>query len=263
MIDERMEEQASLYALGALDAKEARAFEAAMRCDPELQQLVAALRSAADAVAGDAPLLAPPPDLKQKILGEIDRRQKVVPLNPAASQPQPSFSWFPWALAACLAVLCGILMVRQSNRESDFNAQLAQLNQTVATLEATTNDLHLVVAELKRQNDMANLRIAVLDSMVADSKAMAVTLWDNDRQSGMLVVQKLGELPPDKDYQLWVIDTSGKPVDAGVFKIGADGNLRAAFSAKSKVNAAGKFAVTVEDKGGAPQPKGKMVLLGI
>jgi anti-sigma-K factor RskA len=262
MIDERMEEQASLYVLGALDAEEKGAFEAALRRDPELQKFVAALRSAADAVAGDAPLVLPPPGLKQRILAEIDRRQKIVPLNPA-SCPPPPIPWFPWALAACLGVLCGILLIRQSNRENDFTAQLAQMNQTIATLQATTNDLHAAVAELKRKNDMANLRIAVLDSMVADSKAVAVTLWDNDRQDGMLVVQKLGELPPDKDYQLWVIDpNSESPIDAGVFKVDATGNMRANFKAKAIVKAANKFAVTVERKGGSPKPQGTMVLLG-
>jgi anti-sigma-K factor RskA len=262
MIDERMEEQASLYVLGTLDAEETRAFETLLRRDPELQRLVAALRSAADAVAGDAPLVAPPPSLKQKILAEIDRRQKIVPLNPA-SCPPPPIPWFPWALAACLAVLCGILLIRQSNRENDFNAQLTQMNQTIATLQATTNDLHTVVAELKRQNDLANLRIAVLDSLVPDSKAVAVTLWDPDRQGGMLVVQKLGELPPDKDYQLWVIDpNAASPIDAGVFKVDASGTMRTPFTAKSVVKAAGKFAVTVERKGGSPKPQGKMVLLG-
>jgi anti-sigma-K factor RskA len=262
MIDERMEEQASLYVLGALDAAETRVFESALRQDPELQRLVTALRAASDAVAGDALLVAPPAGLKQKILDEVEQRKKIVPL-PTAAETSPRISWFPWALAACLAIFCGMLILRQNHRDEEYNIQLTHLNRTIAALQAATNDLHAVVAELQRKNELANLRIAVLDSLVPDSKAVAVTLWDNGRQSGMLVVQKLGALPPDKDYQLWVIDPNAEsPIDAGVFKVDADGNLRAGFTAKTAVKAAGKFAVTVERKGGAPKPQGKMVLLG-
>lgn len=261
MIDERMEEQASLYVLGALDTEETRVFEAALRQDPELQRLVNAFRTAADAVAGDAPLVSPPADLKRRILDQVEQRKKIVPLPVA--QAQPRTAWFPWALAACLAVFCGFAVLHEHHWISAYRTRVAQMNQTIAELQAATNDLHAVVAELERKNELANLRIAVLDSLVPDSKAVAVTLWDGKRQSGMLVVQKLGELPPDKDYQLWVIDpNSQSPIDAGVFKVDASGNMRAGFTAKSAVKAAGKFAVTVERKGGSPKPEGKMVLLG-
>ena len=40
MINEQQQEQASLYALGALSATEQRAFEAELRGDPELRELV-------------------------------------------------------------------------------------------------------------------------------------------------------------------------------------------------------------------------------
>ena len=46
MIDERMEEQASLYVLGVLTPTEQQAFETALAKSAELQQLVAALHAA-------------------------------------------------------------------------------------------------------------------------------------------------------------------------------------------------------------------------
>ncbi len=44
MIEERMEEQASLYVLGVLTPEETRVFEEALGRDAELQQFVATLR---------------------------------------------------------------------------------------------------------------------------------------------------------------------------------------------------------------------------
>lgn len=265
MIDEHLEEQASLYVLGALDAEETRTFEAAMRRDPELQGLVTSLRTASDAMAGTAPSVKPPAELRQRILDQIENRaheEKIVRL-PASSPGNQSAVWLPWALAACLAIICGLLVLHQTRREDEFNTQFAGLNQTIATLQAATNDLHAVVADLTQKNELAKIRIAVLDSQVPDSKAVAVTLWDNEKQDGVLVVQKLPELGPDKDYQLWVIDPSVEnPIDAGVFSVDAAGNQRAVFKTKSLVKAANKFAVTVERKGGVPKAQGQMVLLG-
>ena len=261
MIDERREEQASLYVLGSLDAQATREFEAMLQRDPELQQLVATLRAATDALAGNTPLISPPSSLRQKILDQVESQEKIVPL------PLPTrtgaVSWFPWALAACLAVACGLIALHEANQAGQFNTRLAQLAATVSDLETETNNLHQAVSELTRKNQLANLRIAVLDSQVPDSKAVAVTLWDGDRQNGMLVVQNLADLPADKDYQLWVIDPdSANPIDAGVFGVDADGNARIAFTAKSRVKTANKFAVTIERKGGVPKAEGKAVLVG-
>jgi anti-sigma-K factor RskA len=68
-------------------------------------------------------------------------------------------------------------------------------------------------------------------------------------------------LPPDRQYQLWVF-ANGKPVDAGVFD--ADASGRALFESKdlAAISTAENFAVTVESRGGVPQPTGPIVLLG-
>jgi anti-sigma-K factor RskA len=263
MIDERMEEQASLYVLGALDGDELRAFESTLARDAELRQLVAALRAASDAVAGSAPLVSPPAGLKQKILAEIDRREKIVPLPAPQAKRTSGVSWFPWAMAAGFMIICGLLATQKNASEARSQAEKAALQVTIAKLETATNDLHQTVAELMKQNELMSVRVAVLESLVPESKAVAVTLWDEEKQSGVLVAQKLPALPSDKDYQLWVIDPNEKaPIDAGVFQVDANGTMHAKFTAKSAVKTAKTFAVTVEDKGGVPSPKGRMVLAG-
>ena len=72
MITEQQQEQASLYALGALPGAEARVFEAAMRGNAELASLVRSLQDTAALVALSAPAITPPPALRSKVLHRID-----------------------------------------------------------------------------------------------------------------------------------------------------------------------------------------------
>ena len=268
MIEERMEEQASLYVLGGLTPEETRAFETAMSRDAELQQLVAALRLSRDALAGSLPQVTPSPALKQKILAQITAQEKVVPMPSRVERSTGWTIWLPWALAACLAIVCAISLSQQktlSQKNGEQAKQLAELNQIADSLHNETQDLKQAVAALQETNRLATLRIAMLNSMLADSpKAVAVSLWDNQQQRGVFVVQNLKPLPVDRDYQLWVLDPKyPTPVSAGVFQVDAQGNMRLQFKADKLIESADKFAVTQEPKGGLPTPTLKnLVLMG-
>jgi anti-sigma-K factor RskA len=258
VIDERQEEQASLYVLGALSADEAAAFEAALRRDPELEKLVARLRDTAGALAGTVPHVNPPPALKQRILDEIDRREKVVPLTQPVSPKRSPIAWIPWALAACFAIICAVLV----SNESGTRARVTELTVLADTLQKQTNALALEVADLRQKAELASLRIAMLDSQLTNApKAAAVALWNEKDQTGVLVVKNLKQLPADKDYELWVFDGS-RPVAAGLVPVDADGNLRIPFKAHARIQSAGTFAVTEEPKGGGEIPRGQPVLAG-
>jgi anti-sigma-K factor RskA len=269
MIDERTEEQAGLYVLGVLTPEETRAFEKALRRDAELQALVESLRVSRDALAGSLPQRTPPPALKQKILAQIAAEEKIVPL-PARSEPRSDgwTFWLPWALAACLAIVCAISISQQKNLRLENQEQakrLADLNQVADSLRSETQNLQQAVATLRETNRLENLRIAMLNSMLADSpKAVAVSLWDEKEQRGVFVVENLKPLPADRDYQLWVMDPKyPTPVSAGVFQVDGQGNVRLTFRADKLIESANKFAVTQEPKGGLPTPTLKnLVLLG-
>ena len=267
MIEERMEEQASLYVLGVLTPEEARAFEVDMSREAELQQLVATLRASRDALAGSLPQVTPPPALKQKILAQITAQEKVVPIPSKAERSESWVIWLPWTLAACLAIMCAISFSQQktlSQKNGQQAKQLADLNQMADSLRNETQDLEQAVAKLQETNRLANLRIAMLNSILTNApNAVAVSLWDESKQDGVFVAQNLKTLPPDRDYQLWVLDNGTKPVSAGIFHVNADGTARANFKTVQPVQVAGKFAVTEEPKGGLPAPTLKnLVLIG-
>jgi anti-sigma factor ChrR (cupin superfamily) len=90
MISEQQQELAGLYALGALPPLEREAFEAELSAHPELLAFTRDLQSAVSLVAGaKAPQLAPPPELRNKVLRRIDELEAaggpppVAPLAPA------------------------------------------------------------------------------------------------------------------------------------------------------------------------------------
>jgi hypothetical protein len=71
MISEQLQDQASLYVLGALTPEEHREFEGQLRGDPELCALVLQLQRTSGLVAKSIPQASPPPELKAKILSQI------------------------------------------------------------------------------------------------------------------------------------------------------------------------------------------------
>ncbi|MEY4916895.1 MAG: hypothetical protein RL616_808 [Verrucomicrobiota bacterium] len=264
MMDERMEETAALHVLGALTPAEAREFKRVMQADPELKRFVAGLSTATGALAGAVPLVEPPPQLRAKILAAVGEPQKIISLP----ERKPGFqNWLPWSLAMCLAVLCLALFAQTGwlRQQADVQAlQINSLNQLAQSLSAATNNLQQAVFALQATNRLANLKIAMLNSLLADAPtAVAVTLWDDSKQEGVFVVQHLKPLPADRNYQLWVLENGTTPVDAGVFRVDANGGVRVEFKAKQLIKVAGKFAVTEEASGGAASPTIKnMVLVG-
>jgi len=261
MIDERIEEQAALHVLGALSPEEARKFKELMQSDPEVKALVSRLNTATGALAGAVKRTAPPPQLRAKILEQVTPAQRARP----AESGNPSPWWLPWALATGLAALAALLFVQDQRLGDRVNQQARQiddLNLLARTLHSATNDLQQTVASLRESNRLANLQIAMLNSLLADApKTVAVTLWDGRQQNGVFVVQNLKMLPADQDYELWVIDEKQTPVAAGVFHMDASGTARMEFKPAKAIGAAGKFAVTIEAKGGVSSPTLKNLVL--
>jgi anti-sigma-K factor RskA len=261
MIDERMQEQASLHVLGALTPEEAYVFKKAMMADPELKEYVARLSVATGGLAGAVPAVEPPPQLRARILTQVGPKQKVVTL------PERKYGltfWLSWS-ATCLIALCLLLSVQNSTMKKTLTAQaqeITSLNLLAQSLQAATNNLQQAVLALQETNRLAGMKIAMLNSLLSDApKAVAVSLWDNSKQEGVFVVENLKPLPADRDYQLWVLDNGTTPVDAGVFRVDENGGVRVDFKAKQTIKVPAKFAVTEEVRGGVASPTIKNMVL--
>ena len=143
MNDERHEELASLYALGAMPRPEARAFEAAMARDPSLRALVRDFQAAAAVLAHAAPVTEPPAYLESQIVAQIHAQAA------AAMSAQRDARWLAWAaVAAVLAILAALL---------GFDRQRLGREVTVLRVQETiANDLAIERARL--ENEITVLR---------------------------------------------------------------------------------------------------------
>ena len=233
MIDERTEEEASLYALGALSEAEAARFEAVIAEDPELRTLVDELREVSASFAYLAASRVPPEHVRTQLLASIRGDKAHISL------PGSRFSWVPWALAAGFAITAGFLAWDRGEMQHEL-------------------------VTLRSQDALSKLRIATLSSKLEGYTESAGTVaWDATNQRGVLTLEKLPPAGPAQDYQLWVIDPQYKqPVSGGIVRVDEKGNARLTFTIDVPIKTADKFAVSREPRGGSEAPEGPIVILG-
>jgi anti-sigma-K factor RskA len=87
-------------------------------------------------------------------------------------------------------------------------------------------------------------------------------VWNPMEQEGMIKLAKLDLPASDKDYQLWLIDPQyPQPVSGGVVTIDpTTGEAHVMFKAVKPIASVAKFAISLEAKGGMPEPHGKIVM---
>jgi len=235
MISEEQQDQAALYALGLLGTAKDAAFESELKVNAELRDLVRELREAAGDLALTTPSLQPPASLKQRIMREITTKQ-VVPMPP---QQRASFGWMPWAIAAGLAVFCGLLAVDRIRLER----QLADTRAVDPLMQTTF--------------------VTLAPSAPAPADAKATVAWQPGRQSGVIRISNLPAPQSGKDYQLWAVDAEHKdPISAGIIRVDKNSVAQVRFKPVEKAEHVKAFAISLEREGGVPKKEGPILLAG-
>lgn len=262
MHSERHEEILSLAAIGVpLAGEESAEYERLLEEEcAECEALLPELRRAASGLAAAAPARTPPPSLKERIFASLP---PAVPLagarpSPLAAERSPAFA--AWAFAAAAATLFVIVALDDARLRRQREELRAENSELAARVEADRSEL--ARRDLRaRVLESDDVRVLFLGGQGPQPGARAKVFWSENAKRGILVAGNLEPLPPDRQYQLWVFQ-DGKPVDAGVFD--ADPSGRAIFESKdlAAIRTAENFAVTIEPRGGVPQPTGPMVLIG-
>jgi hypothetical protein len=104
------------------------------------------------------------------------------------------------------------------------------------------------------------MRPVALAALKAPPGAQGYTFVDPAAKRAVFVAANLPPLAPDKIYELWFI-ADGKPVPAGTFGVDASGRS-GTVTVSGVADRVQAWAVTVEPRGGVPQPTGTMVLKG-
>jgi anti-sigma factor RsiW len=216
------------YALDALDPQAEREFEEHLRDCERCREEVAMLRGTAASLAHDAPAMAPPPELRDRILATARaERGNVVPLRPRWAAPVAAVA----AVAACAAVGFGIW---------------------AATLRHTLGDREAALRNQERALAVAASPDARRIPLTGGHGALVVT--GNGRAA--LLLADLPEPGPGKAFEAWVV-SGGAAQPAGVF---SGAGRAAAVALERDVPAGATVAVTVERAGGAKQPTGAPIL---
>jgi anti-sigma-K factor RskA len=231
------------YALGALDADEAAAFEGHLEscaaCRDEVRSFTEATSSLADIAAVPAP-----ERLRTSVLAGISEVRPLPPLVPAEPEPvdevatrrrvSRSTVWLRVAAAVLAVVAAGAVW------------RTVALTAQVDTITAAAADVSAVIT--------APDATTVSGSVSTGGRAAVVS--SQQRGQAVLVADGLTPAPAGKTYQIWFLDSSGAATSAGFVPAGD----HSAVLLQGDPSKAAAVGVTLEPAGGSAQPTTKPVL---
>lgn len=250
-IHEQFAEDLALYAMGSLaEGDERRALEEHLEtcgvCRRELEHLRGDMALLSLSTAGPRP----PERSRRRLMAALanePRRQ---------SAPQRRWWWAaPWAVAATLAIVAGILWSKNSVLEQ----KMAGIQIAFSEQQQELSRAREVVATLTAPDSQQVTLVAAKTPPLPHGKAFYL------RSSGSLIflASNLPPLPPDKIYELWLIPDSGSPVAAGLFRPDAHGGAAVLNPPLARGLDAKTFAVTLEPESGSHDaPRGQAVIVG-
>ncbi len=244
MFEHEFLESIPLYAAGALTGSAKEKLERHLEegceiCEPELM----IFRETVDRLPYALPQRRLRPELKETIRKRLEREQTTPPV----------LNWKPVLLAAAsvVFVLLAAALFSKQNRE------LLQKESEIVQIQQVLRQQKMEIEWLRDPS----VQLALLTGLQPTPAAKAKMLWSPNASKGIFYCDWLPPLPAGKSYQLWVIGAKG-PVSAGVFDPDPRGSAVVTVSKVSYQGGALQFAVTIEPRGGVPQPTGSMVLVG-
>lgn len=266
-ISEEEQMLAAGYVLGDLSPTETTEFQTVMAGNPDLQAEVAAMQVAFNKLPQRLDLIAPPPDLKAKIVdnfGVASTPSQAI-ASPTISQrerdanerepivistPDPTTrSTFPWSK------ILGAIGLLISSLFAFDNFQLRQQLQ----IAQQVNQQEL--ASVLNQPKSRLLALRDLQERVVGNVLFTPGNW----QQVIVSAQNLPPLPVDKVYRMWLELTNGTVIPCGDFKTDANGKIFIKLNAQQNppagTKAKGVF-VTIEGRNAPLQPTGDRVIQG-
>jgi Anti-sigma-K factor rskA len=259
----------------------------------ELEDLALAAAALPEGLAGEAPEILG--GVKRRLLAELPRHPRLprVPELPrraaappvTAQEPPPAVPaphrkfvpahpapsarrWAPLAAAAMLALVAAWGLVRQAGMGAEIarlRGESRQLAVRAAALERRATEAQAESRRLARTLSIIaapgveSVRLAGMGTSHAAAGRTYVNVAD---RKAMFYAFDLPTLGPDKTYQLWYLDDQEHPTSAGVFEVDAHGKAALVVDQSLPVERIQSWVVTVEPRGGRPQPTGSMALAG-
>jgi len=299
MVHDEAVELVSAYALGVLDRDERVPFEAHLATCWICTRELAEFRRVTAAIALGETHVAPPDELRARVMtaamGAAASQPTVVAAVPAAepapaspAEPAPASPVEPvvtstagpapvrhdrrafpaWlAIAASLAAAAGLGMyaLRVRSELNDMRRTLSEYSSRVDSLRDQLAAARLDAARLVNTISVMGAPDVIKVSLTGKDEAAAATgrAYLSVSRGLIFETEKLPALPAGKIYQLWVIPAGQAPVSAGVFNVNPAGVVSLALRIPPTVGDAQVVAVTVENgPNGNAQPTSQPILVG-
>lgn len=266
---EELEELIPAYVLGAVDkADRALVEEHLPRC-ANCQQLVKDYGPVVELLPFAAKQVEPRAELRYRILAQT--MNSPAPVSPVRGAPgirtelpvpsrssrlatllsniirSPAFS----AAALVLVLAFGIWNLMLQNQ---LVQQAAETRQMAAELGRQRAFLTTLAYSESAPRRLWGTEIA--------SQAVGRLYGGPDEFTFVMVTYDLPKLPPDKVYQLWLIDPSGNRTNGGTFTVDDEGRGWLISHAPQGLGNYKTMGVTIEPYGGSPGPTGAKMLGG-
>ncbi len=219
------------YVLGTLDASEAETFAQLMRADPTLVKHIDQMQHALED-AYDIPQIAPPPQLRAKIVAAASNPETLTLLDPAPAETISSTTAFDQRASGRLShrlKAVTIALLAALGLSTFFNYMLwRSLKQQVVITPAIPPQEQAVRPPLKYQ----------LSSTESSQSGTAEVSVDPNTLTAELDISQLPNIAPDEVYVLWTILTPEAPfttdekgaVLTTTFDVNAQGSARKTLS---------------------------------
>lgn len=248
---DEVKELGPLYALGALDAETAQKVEVFLRhATKDQQSEITEWREVAALLPVSLPQVQAPSFLRDRLLTRLagegtlsnsfqpGSSAKVLQFQPQPHAPKQASRWLAMAAAIVLAFTTVFLAWKNSRLSSRLNIAEAQVKEF---LSSDTQLIYLAGVEAPQAN--------------------AKVIWNKKSQKWKVYVHNLPVPSNDKAYQLWYVTKDAK-INATVFSPNEEGNAELDLSLPPEaIQGLDATAVTLEPKGGSPQPTSNFYLL--
>jgi Anti-sigma-K factor rskA len=186
----------------------------------------------------------------------------------SARAPHSFRRWAPLAAAAVLALVAVWGLLRQASMGAEIERLRGESRRLAARSEALERLAAQAQAESRRLARTLSIIAAPgvesvrLAGMGTSHSAAGRTYVNVADRKAVFYAFGLPALGPDKTYQLWYLDEQDHPTSAGVFAVDARGKAALVVDQSLPVERIQAWAVTIEPRGGRPQPTGPMALAG-
>jgi anti-sigma-K factor RskA len=235
-----------MFVAGTLNEQDSLLVSNAIKEFPEVKNEVARIEQAMIAALENEEKF-PSSQVKEKLFNELHLSKNTI------KQPKANYFW-QYSAAAMLLVLigAGFLIYNLIHQRNELHAEVFELKNDVEGLENKSKEFENAIAknftDLKvyRSHDFKK---SMLMSTSADNKMVCV-YWNPISKEIFLDNCGLENPGNGKVYQLWAMK-DGVPVSLGTFDKASYNNGLQKMNEVAKVD---KFAVTIENAGGASIP---------